>query len=92
MNYFLWSVGKMQWFLKQGHEHPLEAIGYVAAANRLLHRCGGARAVGLTSHHPRFANARKSGAAVPRCISSRSSEGGALPVQIDRMVWAWPRR
>jgi hypothetical protein len=31
-NYFLWSVDKMQWFLKQGHEHPLEAIGYVAAA------------------------------------------------------------
>jgi hypothetical protein len=29
-NYFLWSVGKMQWFLRQGHEHPLEAIGYVA--------------------------------------------------------------
>jgi hypothetical protein len=31
INFFLWSVGKMQWFLKQGHEHPLEAIGYVAA-------------------------------------------------------------
>jgi hypothetical protein len=31
-NSLLWSVGWMQWFLKQGHEHPLEAIGYVAGA------------------------------------------------------------
>jgi hypothetical protein len=30
-NYFLWSVGKMQWFLKEGHKHPLDALGYVAA-------------------------------------------------------------
>jgi hypothetical protein len=31
VNWILWSVGKMQWFLKQGHLHPLDAIGYVAA-------------------------------------------------------------
>ncbi|WP_426612490.1 hypothetical protein [Bradyrhizobium sp. McL0616] len=27
-----WMVGKTQWFLKEGKEHPLKAIGYVAAA------------------------------------------------------------
>ncbi|WP_454652021.1 hypothetical protein [Bradyrhizobium liaoningense] len=26
-----WVVGKAQWFLKDGKEHPLKAIGYVAA-------------------------------------------------------------
>jgi hypothetical protein len=26
-----WVVGKTQWFLKEGKEHPLKAIGYVAA-------------------------------------------------------------
>jgi hypothetical protein len=26
-----WIVGKAQWFLKEGKEHPLRAIGYVAA-------------------------------------------------------------
>ncbi|MEH2491091.1 hypothetical protein [Bradyrhizobium sp. AZCC 2230] len=26
-----WIVGRMQWFLKEGKEHPLKAIGYVAA-------------------------------------------------------------
>jgi hypothetical protein len=26
-----WLVGKAQWFLKGGTEHPLKAIGYVAA-------------------------------------------------------------
>jgi hypothetical protein len=32
VNSLLWSVAKMQWFLKQGHLHPLDAIGYVASA------------------------------------------------------------
>jgi hypothetical protein len=31
INVLLWSVTKMQWFLKQGHLHPLDAIGYVAS-------------------------------------------------------------
>ena len=31
INWLLWGVTKMQWFLKQGHLHPLDAIGYVAA-------------------------------------------------------------
>jgi hypothetical protein len=31
VNSFAWSVDKMQWFLKQGRLHPLQAIGYVAA-------------------------------------------------------------
>ena len=26
-----WAVGKTQWFLKDGKEHPLEAIGMVAS-------------------------------------------------------------
>jgi len=26
-----WTVGRTQWFLKEGKEHPLKAIGYVAA-------------------------------------------------------------
>jgi hypothetical protein len=26
-----WVVGRAQWFLKDGKEHPLKAIGYVAA-------------------------------------------------------------
>jgi len=26
-----WIVGRAQWFLKEGKEHPLKAIGYVAA-------------------------------------------------------------
>jgi hypothetical protein len=26
-----WVVGRTQWFLKEGKEHPLKAIGYVAA-------------------------------------------------------------
>jgi hypothetical protein len=26
-----WLVGRTQWFLKEGKEHPLKAIGYVAA-------------------------------------------------------------
>ena len=26
-----WIVGRTQWFLKEGKEHPLKAIGYVAA-------------------------------------------------------------
>jgi hypothetical protein len=30
LNRLLWATGKMQWFLKQGQHHPLEAIGYVA--------------------------------------------------------------
>jgi hypothetical protein len=30
-NSFLWAAGKMQWFLKQGENHPLQAVGYVAA-------------------------------------------------------------
>jgi hypothetical protein len=31
LNFVLWSFVKIQWFLKQGHLHPLDAIGYVAA-------------------------------------------------------------
>jgi hypothetical protein len=31
LNYFRFAVGKTQEFLKRGREHPLEAIGYVAA-------------------------------------------------------------
>ena len=31
LNYFRLAVGWAQWFLKQGQNHPLEAIGYVAA-------------------------------------------------------------
>lgn len=30
-SYFLWASGKAQWFLKQGQQHPLEAVGWVAA-------------------------------------------------------------
>ncbi len=26
-----WIVGRTQWFLKEGKEHPLKAIGYAAA-------------------------------------------------------------
>jgi hypothetical protein len=28
----LWAAGKVQWFIKQGQFHPVEAVGYVAAA------------------------------------------------------------
>jgi hypothetical protein len=28
---FAWSIEKMEWFLKDGKLHPLEAVGYVAA-------------------------------------------------------------
>jgi hypothetical protein len=28
----LWAAGRAQWFLKQGQHHPLQAVGYVAAA------------------------------------------------------------
>jgi hypothetical protein len=31
MNPLSWVVGKTQWLLKDGNEHPLKAIGYVAA-------------------------------------------------------------
>jgi hypothetical protein len=30
LNTFLWTALKLQWFLEQGHDHPLQAIGYVA--------------------------------------------------------------
>ena len=30
-NAFRWTASKLQWFLKQGHHHPLQAIGCVAA-------------------------------------------------------------
>ena len=30
-NRLVWAISKMQWFLKQGQHHPLQAIGYVAA-------------------------------------------------------------
>jgi hypothetical protein len=26
-----WIVGRTKWFLKEGKEHPLKAIGYIAA-------------------------------------------------------------
>jgi hypothetical protein len=32
IHYFLRAVQSMQWFLKRGDEHPLDAIGYVAGA------------------------------------------------------------
>jgi hypothetical protein len=32
INWFILLVSKTQWFLKKGQEHPLEAIGWVAAA------------------------------------------------------------
>ena len=28
----LWAAGKVQWFIEQGQYHPVEAVGYVAAA------------------------------------------------------------
>ena len=28
-NSFVWAVRKMQWFLKQGQHHSLDAVGYV---------------------------------------------------------------
>jgi hypothetical protein len=31
LNYFRLAVGRTQWFLKSGREHPLDAIGYVGA-------------------------------------------------------------
>ncbi len=31
LNYLLLAVNKAQWFLKRGKDHPLEAIGFVAA-------------------------------------------------------------
>jgi hypothetical protein len=31
LNLLRLSLARMQWFLKQGHFHPLDAIGYVAA-------------------------------------------------------------
>jgi hypothetical protein len=31
MNYFRRAVGWTQWFIKQGRQHPLDAVGYVAA-------------------------------------------------------------
>jgi hypothetical protein len=31
LNYFRSAVGAVQWFLKKGQEHPLDAIGNVAA-------------------------------------------------------------
>jgi hypothetical protein len=32
LNYLRSLIGWTQWFIKQGQHHPLEAIGYVAAA------------------------------------------------------------
>lgn len=32
LNYLFWAIGKMQWFLKRGAEHPLDAVGYVLGA------------------------------------------------------------
>jgi hypothetical protein len=32
VNSLVWSLDRMQWFLKQGREHPLLAAGYVIAA------------------------------------------------------------
>jgi hypothetical protein len=31
LNYFRLAVGRTQWFISRGNDHPLEAIGYVAA-------------------------------------------------------------
>ena len=36
-----WIVGRTQWFLKEGKEHPLKAIGYVAAVVVFLGTVGG---------------------------------------------------
>jgi hypothetical protein len=32
LNYTMWAIGGMQWFLKRGNEHPLDAVGYVLGA------------------------------------------------------------
>jgi hypothetical protein len=31
INYLRLAIGWTQWFIKQGHQHPLDAVGYVAA-------------------------------------------------------------
>jgi hypothetical protein len=31
LNYFLSAAHRAQWFLKRGKDHPLEAVGFVAA-------------------------------------------------------------
>jgi hypothetical protein len=31
LDLLLASAGRMQWFLKQGQHHPLDALGYVAS-------------------------------------------------------------
>ena len=36
LNFFRFAILNMQWFLKSGHEHPFQAIGYVAAAITFL--------------------------------------------------------
>jgi hypothetical protein len=36
LNYFRRAVGAVQWFLKRGREHPLDAIGSVAASLVLI--------------------------------------------------------
>ena len=32
LNYLMWATGKMQWFLKRGNDHPLDAVGCVLGA------------------------------------------------------------
>ena len=46
-----WMVGRTQWFLKEGKEHPLKAIGYVAAVVVFLGTVAG-RAVFSARHMP----------------------------------------
>ena len=32
LNYLLRAIGIMQWFLKRGNDHPLDAVGWVLGA------------------------------------------------------------
>jgi hypothetical protein len=41
-----WAVGTTQWFLKEGKEHPLKAIGYVAAVVVFIVAAAGRAVIG----------------------------------------------
>jgi hypothetical protein len=46
LNLFRIGIGKAQWFFKDGKDHPLDAIGYIAAALVFL-GTGALRLVGV---------------------------------------------
>jgi hypothetical protein len=48
-NWLLWSIAKMQWFLKQGHLHPLDAVGSVAAIIVFFGTIVGRAVIGTTA-------------------------------------------